>query len=57
MWSNPFPKKKEKKKEEAEEEEDDEVTSYLYFGYLISTMKQIDNIGHTWHFVHFNLSY
>ena len=40
MWSNPFPKKKEKKKEEAEEEEeDDEVTSYLYFGYLISTMK------------------
>ena len=39
MWSNPFPKKKEKKKEEAEEEEDDEVTSHLYFGYLISTMK------------------
>ena len=51
MWSNPFPKE-----EEEEEEEDDEVTSYLYFGYLISTMKQIDNIGHTWHFVHFNLS-
>ena len=34
MWSNPFPKE-----EEEEEEEDDEVTSYLYFGYLISTMK------------------